>query len=160
MSETLYDPKVHPALARSFIAAGYSMSKCAIEMGVKAVTFNLWKSKYPEFMEAIKFGQTKAIARVEQAIFDRAVGFEYEERTVEDTQSDDGSSHKDKTVTKFALPDVSAQKAFLSAYSPKRWGSNAQLGIVVDSAGNTIEAPTINITFTNSKEAETSAIDS
>lgn len=151
MSEMIYDSKVHPALARSFIAAGYSVAKCASEMGVKSVTFNMWKEKYPEFAEAVKFGQTKAIARIEQAVFDRAIGFEYEEKTIENIQSEDGNSRKEKTVTKFALPDVSAQKAFLSAYSPKRWGSNAQLGIVVDSAGNTIEAPTINITFTNSK---------
>lgn len=142
-----YDPKIHPVIARSFIASGYSQQKCADEMGISMTTLMNWRKVYPEFDDAIAHGQTTVIARVERALLDRALGFEYEEKSVETCENEDGTSTKTKVVTKSALPDVVAQKAFLAAYSPNRWGPSASVGVVLDDSGNTIEPPSIQITF-------------
>lgn len=151
-----YNKDVHPALVRSFIAAGYSVQRVIAELQISEETFYDWRSQHEEFDEAVLFGQSKAVARVEQAIFNRAMGFEYTETHHEEVsrETEDGTftETKDKTITKMALPDVGAQRAFLAAYSPKRWGPSVAFGGMVDEAGNTIALPNIQITFTKPGE--------
>lgn len=152
----IYNSLIHPALARSFVAAGYSNERLAQELGVSVSTFYAWRSAHPEFNEAVEFGQVKAIARVEQSIYDRAIGFEYEEKVNESItrETPDGVTveNKEKTLKKCALPDVGAQRAFLAAYSPKRWGSNVTFGATVDETGNVMALPNIQITFVKPEE--------
>lgn len=51
-----YDPLSHPDSARKLKALGLSDEHIAIAFGIARSVFIVWKSKYPEFAEAIKTG--------------------------------------------------------------------------------------------------------
>lgn len=42
-------------------------------------TINLWKHKYPKFLQSVKEGKTDADAKVAESMFKRAIGYEHPE---------------------------------------------------------------------------------
>ena len=59
-----------------FLAQGYSVSAFAGEIGVAASTVKLWAKDIPEFSDAVKKGQAKAIAFWERATIKLAMSGE------------------------------------------------------------------------------------
>jgi transposase len=59
--------------------AGLIDEEIAKELKIAVSTLYLWQKKYPEFSEALKEGKKVADDKVEQALFRRAVGYEYVE---------------------------------------------------------------------------------
>ena len=49
---------------------------------VSEVTINAWKKEYPNFLKSLKAGKAKADAKVGEALFQRAVGYECPEDKV------------------------------------------------------------------------------
>jgi len=77
-----------------------------------------WKKKYPEFLEATKESKVKADALVENALFKRAKGYEYEK--TEESVDDSGFTRK-KVTKEHIVPDTQAALHWLQVRRPDIW---------------------------------------
>jgi len=93
-------------------------------IGCGKTAFHRVKKVYSEFSELLKEGKEEADLKVENALFKRACGFEYEEKTNEVKMNSDGSLGQVislKTTTKFIPPDTGAAMAWLKNRQPAKW---------------------------------------
>lgn len=96
---------------------GLTDEQIAHNCGISAKTLYEWKKKFSKFCEALKNGKEVADIQVENALYKRAVGYQYQEKTVE--ESENGT--KVKFVTKEMPPDVTAQIFWLKNRQPDLW---------------------------------------
>lgn len=132
------------ALAR----AGLNKKQIQQRMRVGKTKFYEWVALYPEFAEALQVGQDEAAARVENALFQRCVGFEVVESHItgrpaigDDPQNPltykkpingpDGKPiivpEKVENIRKHVVGDVTAQHIFLKAWKPDRYRETREL---------------------------------
>jgi hypothetical protein len=102
-----YRPNDHPALIAQWAREGFTNQEIAKKIGITATTLCKWQNKYEAVKDALAQGQPIADAKVEAALFKRAVGYEYEE--VKETQE---AVTKPKPDKKTATPEQLA--AFLA----------------------------------------------
>ena len=76
-------------------------------------------------METLTVNKEVADARVESALYKRAIGYEYTETSKE--VGPDGT--KTKTTTKQVAPDVTAQIYWLNNRRPDRWRNKQDISI-------------------------------
>lgn len=92
-------------------------------IGINNQTLYNWKKKYPQIAAALAEGKDVADRRVENALYKRALGFEYDEtKTV--TKIVNGKVSKDAEITKIrkVVPgDVTAQIIWLKNRKPDQW---------------------------------------
>ena len=120
-----YSPKILKQV-QSLAIEGKTIEEMANELSISVKTFYEWKNKYKEFSEAIKKGKEVSDDKVEESLFKRAIGYEYEE--TEQVMSS-GKSKKDKDdknikirkTTKHVPPDVLAQMYWLKNRRPDKW---------------------------------------
>ena len=86
----------------------------AQNIGIAASTLYEWKKQYPEISEALKKGKEVVDRQVENALLKRALGYEYDEITME-------YGKETKRVTKQVVPDVTAQIFWLKNRKPDQW---------------------------------------
>ena len=101
-------------------------------IGCGKTAFHRIKNGYSEFLELLKEGKEKADLKVENALFKRACGFEYEEKTNEVRVNQDGSIGQIisvKTVTKQVPPDTGAAIFWLKNRQPELWRDKQIQGI-------------------------------
>lgn len=92
-------------------------------IGINPNTLYEWKKKYPEIAEALTDGKDVADRRVENALYKRALGFEYDE-TKTTTRVVNGKIVKDADIvkTRKTVPgDVTAQIIWLKNRKPAEW---------------------------------------
>jgi len=95
-------------------------------IGCKKTTFHAIKKTHVEFYELLKEGRCEADLKVENALFKRACGFEYEETTNEVKINQDGSTGQVvfiKKITKTVPPDVGAAMAWLRNRKMTEWNA-------------------------------------
>lgn len=97
----------------------------AKKLGVSESTFSGYKKEHPELMETLTVNKEVADARVESALYKRAIGYEYTETSKE--VSSDGV--KIKTTVKQVAPDVTAQIYWLNNRRPDRWRNKQDISI-------------------------------
>lgn len=119
-----YDPDNFPELVRAEARKGHTEKELAQILGVSMSTFSDWKNKHPEFLAALKEGKAPANAKVEAALYKRAIGYSYQESKI--IQNPDGTQRVEVT-TKEVLPDVTAQIFFLKNRCPVDWRDKQQL---------------------------------
>ncbi|BFH16515.1 transposase [Paenibacillus dendritiformis] len=100
----------------------------AKKLGVAYSTFRVYVDKYPALSAALKRGKEVADVEVENALFRRAIGYQYDEVTREaDKVSDPETGElvtvmvETKRVTKEVQPDVAAQIFWLKNRRPDKW---------------------------------------
>jgi transposase-like protein len=129
---SIYNPEFTPRLAAAYIEQGLSESKAAERLGVSEAAWNSWKNKHKEFKEALKNAKVKPDCNVERSLYERAIGYEYQEVTLEPEKrlrnkpKADGSYTEPKLVPikivrKKALPDVQAQIFWLVNRKKDEW---------------------------------------
>ena len=57
---------------------GATDAEIADDLGVSIATLYNWRARYPQFLEAVKYGKDQADERVERSLYLRAVGFEHD----------------------------------------------------------------------------------
>jgi len=67
-----YDPTMIPAV-EMWARDGLTEAEIAIKLGIGHTAFNDWKSKIPEFAVALKTNKETADARVEKALYTKAI---------------------------------------------------------------------------------------
>lgn len=99
---------------------GLSQQQIANNLGINVDTLIEYKKKYSDFSEALKKGREVADYEVENALYKRALGYTYEEKTFED-------GILKKVVTKEVAPDTTAQIYWLKNRKPKEWRDRVEV---------------------------------
>lgn len=109
---------------------GLTHEEIAHNMGINPATLYDWCNKFNEINEALKKGKEVADILVENALFKRALGYEYEEVTTEikkipykDKNGKERTREEKhvKKVTKMVVPDVTAQIFWLKNRKSAVW---------------------------------------
>lgn len=105
------------------LIAGWRQSGCTIKeihakIGVDARTFRAWRKKCPQLDEIMSVGKDIATTRVVNALFRRAIGYEYEETVQELVE---GRMITTKIFTKHMPPDTKAILAYLYNRDWQNW---------------------------------------
>lgn len=98
---------------------GLSNEQIAENMGIHVSTLYEWQTKYSEFAEALKINKEIVDRHVENALYKRAIGYEYEELTYETNA--EGTERLTKRVKKQVAPDTTAQIFWLQNRKPRDW---------------------------------------
>lgn len=99
---------------KGWARSGLTDEQIAENCGIAVRTLYEWKSRYPQIMQALKKGKAWADTEVENALFRRAIGYEYDEVTYED-------GVETKRVRKRVGGDVTAQIFWLKNRRPDLW---------------------------------------
>lgn len=131
-----YHSHVEPKLLliEAWARDGLTLEDIARKLGVALSSFCDYKNKFPELSEALKRGQEVADVEVENALFKRAVGYQFVEVTEEPKTVLDEETGEPKTVmvetkrvTKEVQPDVTAQIFWLKNRRPEIWRDKKEL---------------------------------
>lgn len=101
-------------LLEAWARNGLTDEQIAHNMGVSVATLSNYKNKYLEILEALKKGKEVVDIEVENALLKRALGYRYDEITIEDGE-------ETKRVTKEVQPDTTAQIFWLKNRRPDLW---------------------------------------
>jgi hypothetical protein len=112
-----YDPEFHPYAAWMLAIRGKTAKEIAAGLRISTATLDTWQNIHPDFLSSLQAGRGVADAKVEQALFKRATGYDYEETK---TIKDDDST-RTETTKKQVVPDVAAIKLWLTNRRPEDW---------------------------------------
>lgn len=108
---------------------GLTDEQIAANIGIGYSTLQTWKSKYQDIQDSLKKGKEVVDRQVENALLKRALGYQYDEITLE-------NGVETKRVTKEVVPDTTAQIFWLKNRKPNQWRDKKDLnlagGVVVD----------------------------
>lgn len=103
---------------------GLTESQICKNLGVNRTTLNDFKDRYPELLEAINRGREMAVAEIENALFKRALGYDFEE-TKESSRVIDGKTIKcNEKIKNHLPPDVAACFILLKNKDHSNWCDN------------------------------------
>ena len=91
-------------------------------MGIGYSTLQTWKSKYQDIRDTLKKGKEVVDLQVENALLKRALGYHYDEVTME-------NGIETKRVTKEVIPDTTAQIFWLKNRRPDKWRDKQDLQV-------------------------------
>lgn len=78
-------------------------------------TIESWLTKYPDFKQAVEEGKMDSDARVQKSLYERAIGFSYDEIQEYRGKGKDGKEYSyTRKITKRVLGDVTAQIFWLT----------------------------------------------
>lgn len=92
----------------------------AKNMGVAYSTFKDWKKRFPDLSDVLKRSKEVVDREVENALFESAKGFVYEEETVTNTG-------EVVTVKKYSKPNVTAQIFWLKNRKRNEWRDKQEI---------------------------------
>lgn len=105
----------------SWARKGLTDEQIAKNMGVNKTTLYDWMKKFPDISNSIKKGKAPIDFEVENALFKRAIGYEYEEVETIIEEIDGKQRKRIKKIKKVALPETSAMIFWLKNRKPKEW---------------------------------------
>jgi len=109
---------------------GLSEEQIAHNMGIGRVTLRSWRAKSEIIASALKTTKDVVDKEVENALYKRAMGFEYTE-TVEERKLNPETGQFEMVVTKrvnkVALPDTTAQIFWLKNRKPDVWRDKREI---------------------------------
>lgn len=117
-----YDASMDKA-AKELSRKGFTDKELAEFFGVTEQTLNNWKKQFPLFFESLKSGKSMADAKVEAALFQRAVGYSVPDVHI---SSYEGVITVTPIIKHFA-PDVTAQIFWLKNRQPKKWRDKQEI---------------------------------
>ena len=122
-----YDPAMAER-ARVLCASGpVNDWRLAMEFCVCRHTIQVWRAEHPEFAEACKLGKDAYDDAVEDAVRDRAIGYEYRTEKV-------FSNGTRQTVIEHMPADTMAGLKWLQNRRPEKWRDQQQLKLVPPTA--------------------------
>lgn len=106
----------------SWASDGLTNTDIAKNIGIARGTLNVWLNKYPDIQDALKKGREPVVRKLENAIVNKALGFEYEESETWVEENEDGErKQKFRKQKKYAEPDTSALIFLLKNYKPNKY---------------------------------------
>lgn len=112
-------------LLKGWARDGLTDEQIANNCGVSRSTLSEWKRKFSDISDALKRGKEVVDYEVENALYRRALGYEYEETqtTIEETPS--GTRRKVIKIKKHMPPDTTAIAIWINNRMPQKWRRNA-----------------------------------
>jgi len=104
--------------AQKLAELGFTNEEIADFWGRSRRSLQRWLKKYPEFSHTLKAAKSKADKRVEESLYNRALGHEYTEKTYEKRG---GKMALMKEVTKEVVSSTTAQIFWLKNRRPDLW---------------------------------------
>ena len=105
-------------LLESWARDGLTDEQIAHNMGISTATLYNYKKSHLEILNALKKGKEVVDYEVENALLQRALGYEYEEIKIE---KEHGEITKKVTIKKRMPPDTTAQIFWLKNRKPDKW---------------------------------------
>lgn len=133
-----YNQKYHDDWAWSLAIKGATDQEIAEAFHVSRRTIIRWRESYPSFNEACEHGKEIADAKVKRSLFERATGFEYQEKESAidvDPKTGEQKPVRVRTFTKKAVPDTMAIMYWLNNRSKGEFSQ--QQKITLDGAVQT-----------------------
>lgn len=103
--------------AKALAKLGATNQEMAEAFNVSLSTFNLWKVQHADFSDAIKLGKEVADTRVEDALYNRAMGYSHEDT---DIRVVDGAVVMTPIIKNYP-PDTTAAIFWLKNRKPQEW---------------------------------------
>lgn len=104
--------------------------------GISEQTVNSWKKRYPEFLESIKKGKQIADSNVASKLYNRAIGYDFEEKHYEirKPENKDGqvSFIETKRIKKHMPADTTAAIFWLKNRQPDKWRDRKEVDATVN----------------------------
>lgn len=113
---TKYKPE-HVATAKALARLGATNQEMAEAFGVSQSTLKLWMVEHEEFSAATKLGKEHADKRVEESLFNRAMGYSHPE---DDIRVVNGEIVVTPTIKHYP-PDTTAAIFWLKNRKPEEW---------------------------------------
>lgn len=101
---------------------GLTDEQIAGNMGIRRETLYAWCKKYSNISNTLKKGKEVVDRQVENALLKRALGYHYDEITME-------NGIETKRVTKEVIPDTTAQIFWLKNRRPDKWRDKQDLQV-------------------------------
>lgn len=127
-----YDSELHPAFAKALAIDGYTNAEIAERLNIGITTLKKWMKLYPEFATSIKEGKEPANARVEMALYKKALGFEVTETRAVVVGTGEYAKVQYVDETRFVAPDNTACIFWLKNRRPDKWRDKQE----VEHSGN------------------------
>lgn len=120
-AKSKYDDAL-PEIAEGYARRGLSDADIAKNLGISLDAYYRYQKQFPEFYEAIRRGKRPANIIVENALYKRCIGFEFDEPSTETYVDEKGKKHvKKKVTTKYIIPDINAIRFWLINREPDLW---------------------------------------
>ena len=121
-----YTRNVEPYLDKvnKWANSGLTDEEIAYYLGITYSALQRYKRAHTDFEEAIEGPRTELDKKVEDALYKRAIGYKYKEKTWErklDPETGEYALVLVKTVLKHVLPDTTAQQFWLTNRKPEVW---------------------------------------
>lgn len=132
-----YEPEVHIPQVKFYIEIGCAKdADIAEKMKIPRSTLSNWKKKFPEFKKAYDTAKDEYIEmqcdNVESKLYQRCMGFHYEETEIITELTKTGRKKKDarvKVTKKYSLPEITAIKMFLYNKRKSEWAERQNIDI-------------------------------
>lgn len=111
-------------LLEAWARDGLTDEQIALKMGINVATLYRYKQSYCEICDALKKGKEIVDIQVENALFKRAMGYEYEETKIIISEKD---GKRVETVKKQMAPDTTAQIFWLKNRKPAKWRDRVEV---------------------------------
>ena len=115
-----YESNVKPRFSeiKKWLELGATDKEIAENLGINKATICEYKKKYPEFDKLIKSGRKAPVQAIKAALFKRAVGYDYEEKVITDSEKD---GYKVQVYKRHVVPDPTAALILL-----KHWDKETE----------------------------------
>lgn len=136
MARPLDIKKINLKQCEKLVKAGFTDKQLADFFDITEASLNNYKKRYPKFFESLKDWKKEADEKVEKCLYQRAIGYEYDEVVYEKSkigglgiklskgeieEIKHCDTNKTKITTKQVIPDVTAQIFWLKNRQPERW---------------------------------------
>lgn len=111
-------------LLESWARDGLTDEQIAHNMGVSVRTLYEYKERFPQILQSLKKGKEIVDIQVENALFKRAIGYEYEETKIIISEKD---GKRVETIKKQMPPDTTAQIFWLKNRKPEKWRDKVEV---------------------------------
>lgn len=114
-------------LIEKWLRDGLTEAQICKNLGVSINAFNKFKKQHDELVQVLKKGKEVAITEIENALFKRALGYEYEEVKTSIRMIDGKETKFTEKSRKHMPPDVAACSILLKNKDRERgWSDNPQ----------------------------------
>lgn len=109
---------------------GLTNDQIAHNIGIARSTLYGWQNKYPEIREALRKGKEVVDREVENALFNRALGYSYvEEQETEEVSPEGEVTTKVTSRTRHVSGDTTAMIFWLKNRKPKEWRDKKEMEV-------------------------------